>query len=136
MAKPNSGCLCFNKLIFLYYIKYYKILICILHSNVYEPPLYLKGGGGVYSGRLKYNVLKKCIWRERIHQAVCMWIYSAGGGGCTVKKPKRALPRFTYWSGQYKVTLLEKVSCIAGRFKSAQSVFGFNQLSFTTSFQS
>jgi hypothetical protein len=41
-------------------MKYHKKLNCILHSDVYEPLLHLReGGGGIYSGRLKYNVLKK-----------------------------------------------------------------------------
>jgi hypothetical protein len=37
-----------------------KIHIVDLHSNVSEPPSHLRdGGGGMYSGRPKYNVLKK-----------------------------------------------------------------------------
>ncbi len=46
IAKPFSACLCFNKIIFLYYIKYQKKPICIMHSDVYKPMLHLRGGGG------------------------------------------------------------------------------------------
>jgi hypothetical protein len=41
------------------YVIVCKTNIVDLHSNVYEPSSHLRDGGGMYSGRLKYNVLKK-----------------------------------------------------------------------------